>query len=88
MFWIKNKKNRSTPANPVFLYKVGFKGVHISRTCFPDATPMLLHNRSGNSRYTYQEDSSVQIYLQSESVREKTNNLGSTRSNTNRIVQP
>ena len=37
MFWIKNKKIRYTPANPSFFYiKVGFKGVYISRTCFPD----------------------------------------------------
>ena len=40
MFWSKNKKNRYTPANPSFaIYiKVGFEGVHISRTCFPDAS--------------------------------------------------
>ena len=38
MFWIKNKKIRFTPANPSFFYiNVGFKGVYISRTCFPDA---------------------------------------------------
>ena len=37
MFWSKNKKNRYTPANPSFSYiKVGFKGVYIARTCFPD----------------------------------------------------
>ena len=37
MFWSKNKKNRYTPAYPSFCYiKVGFKGVFISRTCFPD----------------------------------------------------
>ena len=37
MFWSKNKKNRYTPANPSFFYiKVGFKGVFIARTCFPD----------------------------------------------------
>ena len=36
MFWSKNKKNRNTPANPTFSYKYGFKGVYISRTCFPD----------------------------------------------------
>ena len=38
MFWSKNKKNRYTPANPSFtiLIKVGFKGVFIARTCFPD----------------------------------------------------
>ena len=37
MFWSKNKKNRYTLANPQFYYiKVGFKGVFIARTCFPD----------------------------------------------------
>ena len=37
MFWSKNKKNRYTPAHPGFFYiKVGYKGVFISRTCFPD----------------------------------------------------
>ena len=37
MFWSKNKKNRYTPANPSFFnIKVGFKGVVIARTCFPD----------------------------------------------------
>ena len=37
MFWSKNKKNMYTPANPIFFYiKVGFKGVYISQTCFPD----------------------------------------------------
>ena len=37
MFWTKNKNNRYTHLNPLFyLIKVGFKGVFISRTCFPD----------------------------------------------------
>ena len=37
MFWSKNKKNRYTPAYPRYCYiKVGFKGVYITRTCFPD----------------------------------------------------
>ena len=38
MYWSRNKKNRYTPAYPTqFCYiKVGFKGVHISRTCFAD----------------------------------------------------
>ena len=37
MFWSKNKKNRYNPAYPSFCYiKVGYKGVNISRTCFPD----------------------------------------------------
>ena len=39
MFWSKNKKNIYTPAYPSFVYiKVGFKGVYIARTCFPDDT--------------------------------------------------
>ena len=30
-------KNRYTPAYPIFVYiKVGFKGVYITWTCFPD----------------------------------------------------
>ena len=37
LFWIKNKKIRYTASNPSFLYiNVGFKGVYIARTCFPD----------------------------------------------------
>ena len=37
MFWSKNKKNRYTPRIPQYFYiKMGFKGVYISRTCFPD----------------------------------------------------
>ena len=35
MFWSKNKKKY--PCIPQFFYiKVGFKGVYITRTCFPD----------------------------------------------------
>ena len=42
MFWSKNKKNRYTPANPSFFYiKVGFKGVYITWTCFPDESSFL-----------------------------------------------
>ena len=38
MFLSKDKKNRYTPVYPSFFYiKVGFKGVYITRTCFPDA---------------------------------------------------
>ena len=37
MFWSKNKKNMYTPAYPSFAYiKVGFEGVYITQTCFPD----------------------------------------------------
>ena len=40
MFWMKNNKIRYTPSNPSFFFyiKVGFKGVYIARTCFPDVT--------------------------------------------------
>ena len=39
MFWSKNKKI-GIPRIPQFFYiKVGFKGVYISRTCFPDVEP-------------------------------------------------
>ena len=45
MFWSKNKKNRYTPAYPIFCYiNVGFKGVFITRTCFPDATSRHDHS--------------------------------------------
>ena len=33
--WSKNKKNMYTPANLFHYIKVGFKGVFISRICFP-----------------------------------------------------
>ena len=36
MFWTQNKKNRHFLHTPVLLYKMWFKGVFISRTCFPD----------------------------------------------------
>ena len=37
MFWTKNKETRYTPAYPLLYYmKVGFKGIFIARTCFPD----------------------------------------------------
>ena len=36
MFWSKNKKNRYTPAYPSFAIKVGYMGVFIAWTCFPD----------------------------------------------------
>ena len=37
MFWSKNKKNRYTPCKPHFFYiKMGFKGVYITWTCYPD----------------------------------------------------
>ena len=37
MFWSKIKRNRYTPAYPSFFYiKVGFNGVCITWTCFPD----------------------------------------------------
>ena len=38
LFWSKNKENRYTyPCKPQFCYmKEGYKGVYISRNCFPD----------------------------------------------------
>ena len=44
MFWSKNKKNRyNDPCIPQFYYiKVGFKGVYITRTCFPDGESISL----------------------------------------------
>ena len=36
MFWSKNKKNRYIPAYSIFYIKVGYKGVYMSWTCFPD----------------------------------------------------
>ena len=42
MFWSKNKKNRYTPANPFCYIKVGFNGVNITRTCFPDVLFIVL----------------------------------------------
>ena len=37
MFGAKIRKIGISPHSPVLLYKKGFKGVHISRTCYPDA---------------------------------------------------
>ena len=37
MFWVKNKKNRYSPAYPKFYsVKKRYKGVFIAWTCFPD----------------------------------------------------
>ena len=46
MFLIKNKKIRYTTANPSFsiCIKMGFKGVYISRTCFPDVLKVIRRN--------------------------------------------
>ena len=39
MFWSKNTKKKVYPCIPQFYcIKVGFKGVYITRTCFPDET--------------------------------------------------
>ena len=41
MFWSKNKKKKVYPCKPQFCYKkVGFKGVNITRTRFPDESFM------------------------------------------------
>ena len=42
MFWSKNKKTSIPLHTPVLLYKSGFEGVHISRTCFPDVPIKLV----------------------------------------------
>ena len=49
MFWGKNRKNRFTPANPSFTQyiKVGYKGVYITRTCFPGGIILWNANRKG-----------------------------------------
>ena len=36
MFWSKNKKKGIPLHTPVLLYKSGFNGIYITRTCFPD----------------------------------------------------
>ena len=37
MFWSKNKKKKVYNCKPQFYYiNVGFKGIYIARTCFPD----------------------------------------------------
>ena len=44
MFWSSNKKNRHTPrpAYPSFAYiNVGYEGVYITRTCFPDGSDLI-----------------------------------------------
>ena len=39
IFWSKNKKKKIYPRIPKFFcIKVGFKGVYITRKCFPDGT--------------------------------------------------
>ena len=45
MFWAKNKKNRYTSVCPSLLLqyiKVGFKGVFVAWTCFPDVYNLVL----------------------------------------------
>ena len=50
MFWIKNKKNRYSPANPSFSYiKVGFKRVYILQSCNPDGLFFFNFNVQGTS---------------------------------------
>ena len=43
MFWIKNKENRYTHANPILLYKSGVQWGMISQTCFRDATQIKIN---------------------------------------------
>ena len=50
MLWSKNKKKYIYPCIPQFCYiKMGFKGVFIARTCFPDA--YLVYNMSDPDSY-------------------------------------
>ena len=46
----QNKKNRYTPAYPMqfFYINVGFKGVFIAWTCFPDANRRRSINKVNN----------------------------------------
>ena len=48
MVWIKNKKISIPIQTPVFLYKSWFKGVYISRTCFPDDIAFKWYTRSNH----------------------------------------
>ena len=48
-FGAKIRKTRFTPAYPNFTIKVGYKGVFISRTCFPDGKSE--NGLSGSVRY-------------------------------------
>ena len=45
--WDKNKKIRYNPCQPQFFFsiKVGFKGVYISRICYPDVALSTLVSR-------------------------------------------
>ena len=36
IFWSENEEIKYTPANPIFTIKVGYKGVFIAWTSFPD----------------------------------------------------
>ena len=52
MLWIKNKKNRYTPAYPSFtIMKVGYEGVFISRTCFPDELRIFQLSKDRSKRF-------------------------------------
>ena len=46
MFWSKNKNKRYTLAYSSFTIKVGFKGVFIARTYFPDGLNRWIRPRS------------------------------------------
>ena len=41
MFWSKNNRYMYTPANPFYYIKVGFKGVFIALTNFPDVPSIV-----------------------------------------------
>ena len=47
-FWIKTKKIRYTCKPHFFYIKVGFKGVYITRACFPDVSVITGLQRCGD----------------------------------------
>ena len=59
MFWNKNKKHCIPQYTPVLLRKVGFKGVHIIRTCYPNVnkdsirSTVLVRNNTNTSKFLH-----------------------------------
>ena len=60
-----SKINRYTPANPQFVYiKVGFKGVYISRTCFPN-------NRFLYSSFQYEKEEGAREFKRQKETKKR-----------------
>ena len=58
MFWSRNKKNRYTPVNISFtILKGGFKGLYITRICFPDVLWVL-----GGTHYKGMHANLINLY--------------------------